>query len=280
MKFNTMASRREFLKELSTAELDKMLQEEIRKENIDDDLVRTVLSVLEEREQGYPVELNEEIAAAAEDFESTITQNAPARKKWSPVLKVASVLVVVGLLLFVLPQAARAENFLDLLARWTESVFEFFNPMTERNEQPEYVFETDHPGLQQIYDAVVEMGVTEPVVPMWVPEGYDLVEYKAEDYNQEKSIHSVLKNRDKTVVINFLFFYDSTNVGVYKDEDGITIFEYNGVAHYLLSNIERQIATWNTGGIVCSVSVDSQEDILIDIIKSIYTSEGKSEAVN
>ena len=58
--------------------------------------------------------------------------------------------------------------------------------MTERNEQPEYVFETDHPGLQQIYDAVVEMGVTEPVVPMWVPEGYDLVEYKAEDYNQEK----------------------------------------------------------------------------------------------
>lgn len=43
MKLNSMASRREFLKELSTSELDRMLQAELRKETIDDDLVRLVL---------------------------------------------------------------------------------------------------------------------------------------------------------------------------------------------------------------------------------------------
>ena len=273
MKYNTMASRREFLKELSTAELDKMLQEEIRKENIDDDLVRTVLSVLEDREQGYPVELNEEIAAAAEDFESTITQNAPASKKWPPVLKVASVLVVVGLLLFVLPQAAHAEDFMDLLARWTESVFEFFNPAAEQDEQPEYVFETDHPGLQQIYDAVVEMGVTDPVVPMWVPEGYELVECKLTDFEQEKSIQAVLKNGTCAISFRLLNLDKNIKVGVFKDDAETTVYEYNGVIHYVLNNVERQVATWNTDNMVCSVSVDCQEDILIDIIKSIYTSE-------
>ena len=72
MKLNSVASCREFLKELSTSELDRMLQAELRKETIDDDLVRLVLSVLEEREKNYPVELNDEVVAAAERFENTI----------------------------------------------------------------------------------------------------------------------------------------------------------------------------------------------------------------
>ena len=276
MKLNSVASRREFLKELSTSELDRMLQAELRKETIDDDLVRLVLSVLEEREKNYPVELNEEIAAAAEDFEGTMKmpRGVPTRKKLSPVLKAASILLVVGLLLFVVPQAAHAESFFDLLARWTESVFEFFNPTEERDEQPEYVFKTDNPGLQQIYDAVVEMGVTDPVVPMWVPDGYELFGYKVIDLNQEKSIQSVLKKDENAIVFRLLILHDNINVNVYKDEVGTTIYEYNGVTHYVLNNVERQIATWNADGVVCSVSVDCQEDILIDIIKSIYTSEG------
>ena len=276
MKLNSMASRREFLKELSASELDRMLQAELRKETIDDDLVRLVLSVLEDREQDYPVELNEEIAAAVEDFEGTIKtpKGVPTRKKLSPVLKAASILLVVGLLLFVVPQAVNAESLAEMLARWTDSVFEFFIPAEEHGQQPEYVFKTDHPGLQQIHDAVVEMGITDPVVPMWVPDGYELFGCKVIDLNQEKSIQSVLKKDENAIVFRLLILHDNINVNVYKDEVGTTIYEYNGVTHYVLNNVERQIATWNADGVVCSVSVDCQEDILIDIIKSIYTSEG------
>ena len=276
MKLNSVASRREFLKELSTSELDRMLQAELRKETIDDDLVRLVLSVLEDREQDYPVEINEEIAAAAEKFGNSIVapQIAPARKKWPPVLKAASILVVVGMLLFALPQAAHAESFFDLLARWTESVFEFFNPAEDRDEQPEYVFKTDHPGLQQIYDAVEEMGVTDPVVPMWMPEGYELIEHKVMDFGEKKNFQFALRKGESTIMLSLIIHDGNIAVDVYKDEVGATIYEYNGVTHYVLSNLERQIATWNIDGAVCSVSVDCQEDILIDIIKSIYTSEG------
>lgn len=276
MKLNSMASRREFLKELSTSELDRMLQAELRKETIDDDLVRLVLSVLEEREKNYPVELNEEIAAAAEDFEGTMKmpRGVPTRKKLSPVLKAASILLVVGLLLFVVPQAAHAESFFDLLARWTESVLEFFNPAEDRDEQPEYVFETDHPGLQQIYDAVVEMGVTDPVVPMWVPDGYELAECKVTDFEQEKSIQAVLKKGKFAIAFRLLILADDINVNIYKDQDEATIYEHNGVTYYVLNNEERQIATWNSDDTVCSVAVDCQEDILFEIIKSIYTLEG------
>ena len=275
MKLNSMASRREFLKELSTSELDRMLQAELRKETIDDDLVRLVLSVLEDREQDYPVEINEEIAAAAEKFGNSIVapQIAPARKKWPPVLKAASILVVVGMLLFALPQAAHAENFFEMIARWTDSVFEFFVPV-EPDKQSKYVFETEHPGLQQIYDAVVEMGVTDPVVPMWVPDGYELAECKVTDFEQEKSIQAVLKKGKFAIAFRLLILTDDINVNIYKDQDEATTYEHNGVTYYVLNNEERQIATWNSDDTVCSVAVDCQEDILFEIIKSIYTLEG------
>ena len=72
MKDNNVAYRREFLEKLSTAELDEMLQKELKKESIDDDLVRVVLSVLEEREADYPVESNEEIESAVERYDSCL----------------------------------------------------------------------------------------------------------------------------------------------------------------------------------------------------------------
>ena len=275
MKLNSVASRREFLKELSTSELDRMLQDEIRKENIDDGLVRLILSVLEEREQDYPVELNEEVVADAEKFGNSIVapQSVQTRKKWPPVLKAASVLVVVGMLLFVLPQAAHAENFLDLLARWTESVFEFLNPAEERDEQPEYVFETDNPGLQQIYDAVVEMGVTNPVVPMWVPEGYELLECKTTSVSRDRSVHAVLSDGENTFFFRLSEIDPKNGVNVYKDEIDVITYEYNGTTHYILNNLNRQIATWNADNAICSIAVDCQEDILFKILKSIYTKE-------
>lgn len=273
MKFNTMASRREFLKELSTVELDKMLQEEIRKENIDDDLVRLVLGVLEERERDYPVELNEEIIAAAEEFENSIEEiRTPTRKKWSPVLKVASVLVVVGLLLFVLPQAAHAENFMDLLARWTESVFEFFNPAAEQDEQPEYLFETDHPGLQQIYDAVVELGITEPVVPMWVPEGYELETVKVVEEPTEVTLFANMSCNGKRIHFMIIARGEGSLFNHSKDAKTIETFEVAGVEHYILSNNNKMNSIWMINNIECSIVLDCQEDIH-KILKSIYTME-------
>ena len=274
MKLNNMASRREFLKELSTSELDRMLQAELRKESIDDDLVRLVLSVLEERERDYPVEINEEIAAAAERFENAIDiqQKRSVKTKWPRVLKVASVLLVVGLLLFALPQAVRAESFFDLLARWTESVFEFFNPAEEQDEQPEYVFKTDHPGLQQIYDAVVEMGVTDPVVPMWVPEGYELEELMVFEEPSELTLCANMKNNESRIY----FFVAVQNIhsprSHMKDTEKVEIFETAGIEHYTLSNNEQITATWIYNNIECSVVADCQEDIY-KILESIYTTE-------
>ena len=276
MKVNNMASRREFLEHMPTHELDEMLRAELQKENIDDDLVRLLLRVLEEREREYPLEDNEAVAAAVEKYTAYVNsiKTTPARpaRKWNGVLKVASILVVVGLLLFVVPQAANAESFFEMLARWTESVFEFFNP-AEDNRQPEYVFETDHPGLQQIYDAVVELGITDPVVPMWVPERYELVECKTMNGPQEKSIYAVLRHDKKMIIIQISIVAGNGGIECYKDGSDVIRDECNETTHYVMRNLDKQVATWNSEDIVCAVSVDCQEDTLFEILKSIYITE-------
>ncbi len=276
MKLNNVASRREFLKTIPTQELDEILQAELRKENIDDDLVRLILDVLEEREADRPVEISVEVATAVEKYTTYLDglgkEPAKPTRRWSVVLKVASALVVVGLLFFVVPQAANAENFFEMLARWTDSIFEFFSPGDD-NKQPEYVFETDHPGLQQIYDAVVELGVTEPVVPMWVPEEYELLECKTTSISRDKSVHAVLSNERDTIFFRVSIIDTKNGVNIYKDELGVITYEHNGTTHYIMQNLNRQIATWNTEKNICSVAVDCQEDILFEILKSIYTTE-------
>ena len=272
MKLNSMASRREFLEGLSTAELDEMLQVELRKETIDDDPVRLVLSVLEDREKDCPVELNEEIAAAAEKFGNSIVapQIAPARKKWPPVLKAASILVVVGMLLFALPQAAHAESFFELLARWTESVFEFFNPAEEQDEQPEYVFKTDHPGLQQIYDAVVEMGVTEPVVPMWVPEGYVLKDINCYQSIDDTVLFASLLKEKQNIYFTVILHDEVSTFQHEKDMHEIEQIEINGVKHYVVSNLEENTVAWMINGVECSIVTDCRDEELLKLLISIY----------
>ena len=276
MKSNNVASRRAFLEQMPTWELDEMLQDELHKDNIDDALVRLILDVLEEREADHPIENDEEVTAALEKYTAYIDgiEVTPAKptRKWSTVLKVASVLVVVGLLIFVIPQAANAESFFELLARWTDSVFEFFNP-SEPNEQPEYVFETDHPGLQQIYDAVVEMGVTDPVVPMWVPEGYELKEIKIIDSPGAETLFSNMINGDRDIFVTIAVRNEDGSFKYSKDAQNVEVYELDGVDHYVMSNYDEFTATWIINGVECFIAADCQEDAFYKILESIYTTE-------
>lgn len=270
MKLNKMASRREFLEQMSTQELDRMLQSELQKETIDDDLVRQILDILEFREMDYPVEYNQEIVEPSQKLED-ISRSTSRKVKNPRILKVASVLLVVGILLFALPNAVHAENFFELLARWTDSVFEFFNP-AEPNDQPEYVFRTDNPGLQQVYDTIVELGVTDPVVPMWVPEGFVLEELKVTKDPGELWLYANMKCEDREICISVITQIGRPLLSHMKDTEDVKIFETNGIEHYIISNHGLVNASWIINNVECSIVTDCREDTY-RILKSIYTTE-------
>ena len=275
MRMNKMASQREFLEALPTSRLDEMLQNELQKETVDADLVRLVLCVLEERETGYPIETNDEISAALEDFEKSLDKRPgrPAKTKVSWILKAASILLVIGLLLFVVPHAVNAESFFEMLARWTESVFEFFNITDSQDSQPGYAYKTDNAGLQEIYDMAVARGITEPVVPMWVPDGYNLKEMKIFESPSTITIFSSLQNGESSIFITFNINVDAPQFQYSKDDQDIEVIEIHGIKHYVISNNDKVTVTWYSNNVECSVISDCQEEDLFILLNSIYIAE-------
>ena len=154
MKNYNTTGLRGMIEQMSTEQLDEMLLQELGKEPVDESAVRLIMEVLEKRDQNVPVEINPQVAAAWEKYQAHApVQSCPkfSFRSW-PVRIAAAVAVVIALALAV-PQSTEAEGFWERLSRWTESIFEFFTPGDEMAEQ-EYVFETDNPGLQQVYDAV------------------------------------------------------------------------------------------------------------------------------
>lgn len=267
----------EMLSALSTEQLDAHLALELEKEHPDEVAVQTILAVLRMREKDISVELTPNIHAAWEKYQKDTESIPKENRKHIPpwLVRVASLGVVVVLLFTMIPTSVQADNFWNRIARWTSDIFEFFSPYGNETVPEVYVFKTDNPGLQQIHDAALGIGIAEPVVPMWLPEGYILTEIHAAKEIEYSYIHARLSNGDTYVIVE-IRKYNTIVPGQYeKDSDGVEIIELQGIKHYIIRNIENCTAAWTKDSLECCIAVDDQEDIIYSILRSIYTLEEK-----
>lgn len=273
MKNYNTTGLRGMIEQMSTEQLDEMLLHELEKESVDESAVRLIMEVLEKCDQNVPVEINPQVAAAWKKYQT----HAPVQRRpkfsirsW-PVRIAAAVAVVIALALAV-PQNAEAEGFWERLSRWTESIFEFFTPGDEMAEQ-EYVFETDNPGLQQVYDAVTALGITDPVVPMWLPDGYELVECEVSELPSKTVIYACFSNGMSKATIDIAIRNTESPRQYSKDEENAIKHEIEGIDHIFLHNEEWWTAAWTRDRLECAIAMDCQEEILYKILMSIYTME-------
>lgn len=261
---------RNALADMPSGQLSAMLRLETEKEMPDDGLVLEILHILESRRAGEPVELGPKSQKAWETYQEKVRRRAyPYGAGWGRVLRAASIVLVIGCLALLLPQQAQADNFWEKLTRWTDSIFEYFNPHRDEAVQEVYEFRTDNPGLQQVYDAVAALGVTEPVVPMWLPEGYELVECNTTETPLKKTVFARFFNNNE--IIFELCFYDTTYSKKYLKDKTITdIKEIFGTTHNIIRNNEMWAVSWTRDNIECAFSIDCQEDTLDEILTSIY----------
>ena len=239
--------KRNKMRRMSTAQLDALLQEELRKDTPDEGVVIPILEMLEDREQ------------------------KPQRKpNW--IINAAAVAAVFALLIALMPKAVGADSVMDVFVHLTDSVLQFFTP----GEQPaptesEYTFQTDNPGLQQLYDKVAALGITDPIVPTWLPEGYELAEFKITSYDNNEKICSTFKKNDEFIVMVFKILADETVQNKYERQNGqLEIYERGGIGHVLTNNDEKWTATWVRTDVECMITVNIEKDDLRKIIVSIY----------
>ena len=263
------------LEQVSTQQLDAMLQAELQKKQVDGDAVRVILRVLREREEDMPVVIDDATEQAWQKYlrDTAVSQKPAGKRGW--ILRAAAMAAVLCVVLLIGPLTANAERIYGMLTRWTDSIFEFFDPNDKNTNPVEYEFKTDNPGLQQVYDAVVELGVTDPVVPMWLPEGFELVEIKVTETSRNQGVIALFANESADVVFRLRLHEDDMPRVYHKDETYVATFEFSGVLHDILKNNESWTIVWTQGNIECVLSADCQEDVVRKMIHSIYVEEDK-----
>lgn len=270
MKNYNTTGLRGVIEQMSTEQLDEMLQHELEKESVDESAIRLIMEVLEKRDQDVPVAINPQVVDAWEKYQTRASVQSRAKRGW-PVRIVAAVAVVMALALAV-PQSAEAESLWERLSRWTDSVFEFFSPGDEVTDE-EYTFKTNNPGLQQVYDTVTAMGITDPVVPMWLPDGYSLLQCEAVETRSKAFVYARFENGNNIIILD-LGIRDAESPRQYsKDEENAIKYEILDIEHAILHNEAWWTAAWTRDRLECAIAIDCHEETLYKILKSIYTME-------
>lgn len=259
----------------STAELELLLDEELKKQTPDDDVVLTLLHILKEREPNLPLQLS----SREEDAVKRYQQKRNNAKRRKPIARrllsiAASVILILTMLFTIAPQEAEAETFWEILQRITHTVLEYFNPRDSFDEaESNYVFETANPGLQQVYEEVIKLGITEPVVPMWLPDGYHLTSISNKDTPMLNGIYSAFSNGVSEIVFRIDLYSGEPARQYYKDDTHYESHEWDGTTYHIARNKNLWVVIWKKEKIECLLTVDCHEDTLRRMLSSIYVTE-------
>ena len=278
-----------FLKQLSTSQLEKILRKDIDFDGTDNqDMIFEILSILKDRDQGKSPETD----AAWQEFKEHYnisdgegmslypTAETTAKKKGKKHIglrKLAVAAAAVLVLVCALPPALGAVNIIELIAQWTNEEFTFMNSEREPREEYEFIYSTDNPDLQEIHDAVQELGVTENVVPSWIPDGFEMIEFDISDLYAYDHLSTFFKNESgDTIKFTATIYSNREAMGgsnYEKDETEVEIIELNDTTYYIMSNIDKWVAVWEKDNVECMIGTSLEKEELIKIIYSIYEEE-------
>lgn len=262
------------LEGLSTLDLESLLKEELAKEPKDFTLIQQILENLKAQSSTLPTVSQEEVDEVRLRLQETKTV-PPAYehpRNWKRKFAVAA--AVLCLVILVIPFASGANFVQELIAKWNDKIFWIESPGTPVEPPEDYVFQTDNPGLQQLYDAVTELGITAPVVPMWLPDGFVLGFFDISLTEGGTKITASFQNDDNEIAI-YIERKRVLETDTYKNATDPQPWVFNGVKHYYVENKNRSTVIWLNTNYEASVSAPLSKTILYRITKSIYY--GKEE---
>lgn len=279
MEANTPMSLRQMLEQMTTEQLDKMLQQELKEKPVNAESVRLILDVLYQREKDMPIAVTPQIETAWKQYKQDTALLARQRNRKKQFLRsiigIASTAAVLAVMVTnVLPKYVEADNFWGRMARWSTDFVEFFSPADNSHRISEYKFSTDHPGLQEIYDTAEEQDAEKHAVPMWVPENFTLLECKVSARNQNTRIYARLSDNTQSISL-FIDLYDGTVIHKYeKDDTEIIEWQTHNTTFNIMQNNAFRTVLWHPEEhIECTLITDCQEDDLKKMLTSLFTSE-------
>lgn len=267
-------------------ELDARM-EEMTDQSCDPELIRLYLDVLEEKE---PLGLELDPEASLQRFleerageESTPPEEPAAQAAVSrpaglrrfrhfPRTLIAAAVVAV---LFGLGSMAGSSRLWESVVHLTQGTLQIVPPGASQSGQTSAqppLEELEFTSLQEALDAY---GITEPLAPKWVPEGFECSEVMTNFDSEFLRIIAIYEYNERQVKITIRRYNSEEaldRVSVEK-ENGQQDEKYirGGVEHSLAQNRAIYTASWTNGLNIVSIIGDVTEEELEQMIDSIYT---------
>lgn len=255
--------------EMTTQQLDEELHAELGKKTKNREKILRILHVLEDRELSRSVENMEEVETAWRQYKRH-HRGSGSSKRNQVFLRAAAFAAVLCILIFSIPPIFGEASFLEFIVNWTDDVFQFIGTKEEPPVPEDYEFKTDNPGLQKIYDTVTELGVTQPVVPMWVPDGYDLTDIKTAGTVQKTILSATLEGSGGTIWFVVDVHAAGTGKEHTKETADVERYEVAGCEYYIFVNEAERKITWRTGNAECTISIIGDSVDVYKLIDSIH----------
>ena len=111
--------------------------------------------------------------------------------------------------------------------------------------------------------------ITAPVVPTWMPKGFELESFKVDHWLTWRTLYSLYRYGERVLTIQYVITTDPL-VKYEADRDEDTIFFAGGIEHRIKTNSGTIAVTWTSDNIECVIDGDISLDEMKKLINSIY----------
>lgn len=288
-----------YLDQLSTKELQEILRADVDSPGRgDDEAIFYILEVMEKREQEHPSGSFPDLDACwqefqtiyhtpegegqslypAEDPDEAPAGAAPAGKPRRRVLRrrvLAAALLTLLIASLAIPVAGY-DNLLEMIGHWTSEQFTF---LTADREDESGLITDDEDSAEtdvgaELRQVLQEHGITENVVPTWMPDGFEQTnDIFIEEYPEfgVTDFFATFSDGTDTCAVSIVKRSSYVDGNIYeKVSDNPEIYIAGNQNHYIVQNEESIIAAWYIENLECTINTTMSESDLKRAIDSIY----------
>lgn len=260
---------REDLLKKTDEELRTLMMQALASEEIDIEYINCITDILAAR---HPEEytfngdgiLDAALQVGEQNSVKDVGESRPSASKRKPhtlrnMLAIAAVIAVVMTAGFVIP--AHGTNLIGIIAHWTSELFSFGSSEIGKTDQNNMIAEASDDSLV-LYHLLLENGITTPLAPTYIPEGFLVRELigDTEDLENQKYGAEFINEVGDTITIS-IRTSDPIDTIIEKDENSVTIYTVNHIDHYIFSNINSLSVSWRNGNYNCTIDIFSSSPI-------------------
>jgi hypothetical protein len=162
-------------------------------------------------------------------------------------------------------------NIFKMFAQWTQDIFQFHTEEVS-SQGAEYTSGTVLDTSQTLEDALTEAGITQPVSPKWIPEGFTFVTMDAYPDLGEPLYTALYENETTghTIIVSVNVHQKPQASVQEKDDSQVTVYTVGKIDHYIMENNDVLTATWFADNLECSIMGEISELDMEAMINSIY----------